>query len=353
MALYDSLKVYAQKRWQDRPLEFWAWLQGANPASLQEMWDTCPNGSWMLKALYDELYPSVSLVPERLRALDLFMLDMPTRDGRTLRDELTDDWGENIVDDALNGAAYPSLPAGERPYKYLSRGLLYQLFVTCDVPLSWIRLYALLGYVRPYYNFTVTGQVDSDAFDKAFAGVLRENMPDQPFPWFVDATFDVRVYIDYPTDEPFDKHAPTGDKWFTSEPEPSELRYLAKEDDNPARSVWAEAVEVRYSAELSFAEFAEFAEQRRLIVRESHAPSEALHPTWYHSGAWSLPDWTFEDRGYYDPTVPSKRRVDVNMDVYVDTIPAGDPPVDYSIDDCRAMYDEFHDFVEENWSLRS
>ena len=367
MSLYDSLKVYAKKRWQYLPLEFWAWLRWANPESLQKMWDTCPNGSWMLKALYDELYPTDALLPAALQKLVDVLLRVPTIDGRTLQTELINDWDEPTFFAAYDGRALPDVPTKGRPYQQLSWGILYQYHALSQTLVSWTRLYSLLGHLTDYYALTAPEQ--APPFRARLADALRELVPAHPLPWFVDADFDVYLTIDYPTDVNRADYEPGAD-WWQSKVTPSDYRYLSRED-----AVWKRkrrisdfnalpkafqfvrhmpqkpnglrrAYRVEYSRILTFDEFVEFADHYNLLLNEHHRPDN-LEPTWHRTGAWSIPSWDFVQKGDHN------RRIYVLLDAYVDVYPQGDPPEGYTIEQCQAMDDAFSDFVEENWSLRS
>lgn len=186
--------------------------------------------------------------------------------------------------------------------------------------------------------------------------------------WIVNATFDVYVTIDFPTDVVVANYEPKGEGWWKSDRQPSEYRYLADESPRSYRispldklPKWFQythhmpqkpngmkkAFQIQYHKRLTHMEFLIFAwQQNKLLVNHIE------HPLRLEPDSWSIASVDFVDHGYYDPSVPSGRRIDVIMDINVDVYPQGTPPEGYTLEDALTLSDELDVYVHRHWGLQ-
>lgn len=349
MSLMNSITAYYGKL---LPLST---SYGLDPETLDEFWNSLTDGRDMLRLwLYDAAgNDDRAVLPDALNKLFDDFLELPTNKSgtQTLRADLIDQFGWGAYKNMKAGTAEPMRPVDPQPkVQDLWRVAMQFYWANRGVVPTWFRLNGIVASIRNWYH-SLPGAYGVSYFDRWLADAIRHRQPDSPLSWLPAARFGVGVTIDYPTDEPFEKHAPAG--WWSSEPEPSELRYLAKEEDDPARSVWAEALVVEYYKDLSFDEFAAFAVERRLILSQSIPEARHYFRTDLKYNPWSIPPVDMVDRGYYDPSVPSHRRVDVDMQVYIHVLPDGAPPPSYTVEQAQEMVDELKAYIESHWSLRA
>lgn len=329
-------------------------IEKIDPETMQDLWEGLTDGRDLI-FLWQRDYSGgddQQPLPDSLNRLFDDVLGIPTNLSGTqsLRDDLIDQFGWEAYEGIVFGMAEPARPLETPAYVqglYIIAKQLYR--ANRGVVPTWFRLNGLISALRNWF-YILPGARGSSWFDRWLGDAIRHRQPTCPLSWLPAATFEVSVTIDYPTDEPFEKHAPPG--WWASEPEPSEYRYLAKEDEDPERSVWAAAMVVEYHKILSFDEFKEFAELRRLTLSQSLSEAQHYFGRDLQYNPWGLPPMDMIDRGYPCNNGASNRCIDVLMDVYVTVLPQGTPSEKHSLDDAQAMTDELEEYVNYHWGLR-